>query len=230
MSLVIRARESLSPRSALLAVLLAAGAAVAHPAGAQLVNPAFDSGPAGPVGNFGPVVGPPFATGFWGAEDADIVLEDICGLPARSPRFMLQLNLGGGAYSQAWQAVDVSASPPAQVSLRAWANTCSQNGGVTVGLDLRTFNNPNGWPAHTYITSTNLVLDTNPATWEQVSLNCIPIPADTYWILPQLYMVNATSSVPSYFDDVELIFDECPTAVESSTWSRVKALTRTDTP
>ncbi|HEX7879462.1 MAG TPA: hypothetical protein VF720_08635 [Candidatus Eisenbacteria bacterium] len=220
----------MSARFILMAALVAAGLVGAIPAGAQLVNPAFDAGPAGPVGNFGPVVGPPFATGFWGAEAADIVVEDICGLPPRSNPFMLQLNVGGGAYSQAWQAVDVSPTPPLQVSFHGWANTCSLAPGVTVGLDIRTFNNPNGWPTHTLITSTNLVLDTDPATWQRVSLNCVTIPADTYWILAQVFLVNATSQVPAYFDDMELVFDECPTPVEPTTWSRVKALARVETP
>ncbi|HKW13948.1 MAG TPA: hypothetical protein VJS69_05635, partial [Candidatus Krumholzibacteria bacterium] len=52
---------------------LVLGAALVDPAAAQLVNPAYDSGPTGPVGNFGTVVGPPFQCCFWGAEDADIL-------------------------------------------------------------------------------------------------------------------------------------------------------------
>jgi len=221
------ARRSTSTRSTLLilAAVTAAGLSAA-PAGAQLVNPAFDSGPVGPVGNFGPVVGPPFDDGFWGAEDADIVVQDICGLPPRSNPYMIQLNLGGGSYSQAWQAVDVTASPPLLVTFRAWANACTSIPGVTVGLDLRTFNNANGWPAHTQITSVNIQLDTDPATWQLVTMACVQIPADTQWLLPQLFMANATSQGPAYFDDVELIFDHCPTPTVPTTWSTIKALTQ----
>jgi hypothetical protein len=197
----------------------------AGPAGAQLVNPAFDSGPAGPVGNFGTVVGPPFQGGFWGAEDANIVNVTTCGTPPRSNPFMLSLNVGGGSYSQAWQAVDVTAGPPTTVSLRAWANTCSTTPGVTVGVEIRTYNNANGWPNHTLLANTSLQLDTDPDTWQQVSLNCVLIPADTQWILPQLFLANATSgSTPAYMDDVELIYDECPTPTVPSTWSSIKAL------
>ena len=112
----------------LAALLVAAG-----PAGAQLVNPGFDSGPAGPVGNFGPVVGPPASYGFWGAEDASIDNVTTCGTGPRSAPYMLTLNVGGGSHSQAWQAVDVSGGPPSMVSLRGWANTCSTAPGVTVG-------------------------------------------------------------------------------------------------
>ncbi|TPW11231.1 MAG: hypothetical protein FD129_1715, partial [bacterium] len=67
MQLESRAQKPLSARSTLLAlaaiVTVATGAAL--PAAAQLVNPAFDSGPAGPMFNFGTVVGPPFQGGFW---------------------------------------------------------------------------------------------------------------------------------------------------------------------
>jgi hypothetical protein len=218
----------MSTRSTLLALAALVTAALsAAPAGAQLINPAFDSGPVGPVGNFGTVVGPPFSPGFWGAEDADIVVQDVCGLPPRSNPYMLQLNVGGGSHSQAWQSVDVSGGPPTLVSLRGWANTCSSAPGVTVGLDIRTFNNPNGWPAHTLLTNTSFQLDTDPATWQQITLNCVAIPADTYWILPQVFLVNATSqNTPAYFDDMELIFEECPTPTVPTTWSTIKALTQ----
>jgi hypothetical protein len=220
-SLLVPASHILVPLA--LAVLLG----TVDPAAAQLVNPGFDGGPPGPVGNFGTVVGPPFQSGFWGAEDASIVGVTTCGTPPRSNPFMLSLNVGGGSHSQAWQAVDVTASPPTLVSLRAWANTCSTVPGVTVGVDIRTFNNANGWPAHTLLTNTSFVLDSNADTWEQVVLNCVLIPADTQWILAQLFLVNSTSgNTPAYFDDVELRFDECPTPTLPSTWSSVKTLTR----
>ncbi len=209
--------------AAIVAALLAAA-----PAGAQLVNPAFDSGPAGPVGNFGTVVGPPASYGFWGAEAADITNVTTCGTGPRSNPYMLRLNVGGGSHSQAWQAVDVSSGPPTLVSLRAWGNTCSTTPGSTIGVDIRTFNSPNGWPTHTLLVNTSLALDADAGTWQQVALNCVAIPADTKYILAQVFLVNATSgNVPAYIDDVELIFDQgCPTPVESSTWSRIKSVMR----
>lgn len=220
-SLFVPARRFVVP--VVLTVLLG----VAGPAGAQLVNPAFDSGPAGPVFNFGTVVGPPAQYGFWGAEDAEIVNVNTCGLGPRSNPYMLQLNVGGGSHSQAWQAVDVSAGPPAMVSLRAWGNTCSLTPGATIGVDIRTFNSANGWPAHTLLVNNSLGLDNDAGTWQQVAMNCVSIPADTYYILAQVFLVNSTSgNVPAYIDDVELIFDECPTPIESTTWSRIKSLSR----
>jgi hypothetical protein len=204
-----------------LAVLLA----TAGPAGAQLTNPGFDAGPTGPVGNFGPVVGPPASYGFWGAEDADIVTANVCGLGPRSNPYQLQLNPGGGSHSQAWQAVDVSGGPPTLVTLRAWGNTCALTPGVTVGVDIRTFNSANGWPSHTLLVNTSFALDADAGTWERFAVNCAAIPPDTHYILAQVFMVNATAGgSPSYIDDVELLFDECPTPVENSTWGRVKSL------
>jgi hypothetical protein len=210
--------------SAWVAVVLTVAVA-AGPARAQLVNPGFDSGPLGPVGNFGTVVGPPAQYGFWGAEDADIVNGTSCGTGPRSNPYMLQLNPGGGSYSQAWQAVDVSSGPPSVVSLRAWGNTCLDGQGVTIGVDLRTFNDANGWPNHTLLATNGVALDANPGTWQQAALNCIAIPPDTHWILAQVYMANATSGgLPSYIDDVELVFGQCSIAVEKTTWSAVKQI------
>ncbi|MDZ4805779.1 MAG: hypothetical protein SGI90_13045 [Candidatus Eisenbacteria bacterium] len=206
----------------ILTVLLGA----AGPAGAQLVNPGFDAGPAGPMFNFGTVVGPPAQYGFWGAEDASIVTVNTCGLGPRSNPYMLQLNVGGGSHSQAWQAVDVSAGPPTLVSLRAWGNTCALSPGATIGVDIRTFNSPNGWPTHTLLVNNVLGLDADAGTWQQVVVNCVAIPVDTKYILAQVFLVNSTAGgVPAYIDDVELIFDHCPTPIEGATWSRIKSLT-----
>lgn len=206
-------------------VMLAVLLATTGTAAAQLVNPAFDSGPAGPVGNFGTAVGPPFLGGFWGAEDADITNANICGTGPLSNPFMLQLNVGGGAYSQAWQAVDVTAGPPAVVNFRAWANTCASAPGVTVGLDIRTFNSANGWPTHTMVVSTSIQLDADVNTWEQVVLDCVQIPADTEWILAQVFLANATAGgTPAYFDDVTLEFDHCIVPVAPTTWGAIKSL------
>ena len=197
--------------------------AAAGPAAAQLVNPGFDSGPAGPVGNFGTVVGPPFQGGFWGAEDASITNATICGTGPRTGTYMLSLGTGGGSYSQAWQAVDVSAGPPATVNLSAWGNTCNSAPGVIVGVDIRTFNSANGWPSHTMVLSMNLTLDADSDTWQRVTLDCVDIPADTQWILAQVYLANATAGGnPAYIDDVLLEFDRCPVSVESTTWGSVK--------
>ena len=88
-----------------------------------------------------------------------------------------------------------------------------------------TFNSANGWPNHTLLVNTSVVLDGNPDTWEQMALTCVAIPADTDYILAQVFLVNATSGgTPAYVDDVELIFEQCPVSVEETTWSRIKLL------
>ena len=207
--------------SGLLTVILGA----AGPVAAQLVNPAFDSGPLGPVGNFLTVVGPPAQYGLWGAEVASIVTTSACGTAPRSNPNMLRLDVGGGPQSQAWQAVDVSAGPPSTISLRAWANTCRSAPGSTVAVDIRLFNDPNSWPEPGLITGGTLALDEDAGTWQRVATNCVDVLWDTHWILVQVFLVNNTSGgIPVYIDDVDLIFDECPVSIEQTTWSRVKVL------
>lgn len=227
MQLETRARKLISARSAMFAVaaILTVLMGAVRPAAAQLTNPAFDSGPAGPVFNFGTAVGPPFQGGFWGAEAADIVNVTTCGTPPLSNPYMLSLNIGGGSHSQAWQAVDVTAGPPTLVSMSAWATTCSLTPGATVGLDIRTFNSNNGWPAHTLLVNTSFQLDADADTWETFTLNCVAIPADTKWILAQVFLVNSTAGgVPAYIDNVALQFDGCPTPIAPSTWGGIKSL------
>lgn len=217
--------KSWSARTLLIAVaVLVASTALVESAAAQLVNPGYDAGPLGPVGNFGLVVGPPFSAGFWGAEDADIV-SGLCPGPL-SPGNFLRLNLGGGSYSQAWQAVDVSAGTPAAISFSAWFNTCGA-GGAVVGVAIRTFNSANGWPAHTLYTSNQIALDGNVQSWERVALECLPIPADTKWILCEVFQANATAVDASAVDDAELLLDpHCPVPTRPSTWGAVKSLYR----
>lgn len=216
-----------SVRTALAALaVLIASAGLVDSAAAQLVNPGFDSGPTGPVGNFGTVVGPPFQAGFWGAEDADILAGNPCFGPRSNP-YLLQLNLGGGSYSQAWQAVDVSTGPPATVTLSAWFNTCAAGAGVVVGVAVRTFNSVNGWPTSTLYFPVTLALDANQQTWERVAAECLPIPGDTKWIVAEVFQSNGTAITPSSVDDVELVFDpHCVVLTEPTTWGAVKALYR----
>jgi hypothetical protein len=226
MRTTVHTRKSRSVRT-LLAVLavLVVSAGLVDSAAAQLVNPGFDSGPTGPVGNFGTVVGPPFQAGFWGAEAADIVAATPCFGPRTGP-YLLQMNNSFDVLSQAWQAVDVSTGPPVNVTLSAWGNTCPGGAGTLVELTIRTFNSANGWPSHTYIiTGGATALDGDPNTWQKVSLQCVTIPADTKWIIAELDVVNSTSGGnPTAIDDVKLDFNPCPVPTRPTTWGSVKAL------
>lgn len=228
MRITAHERKSWPVRTLLAALaVLVTSAGLVDPAAAQLVNPGFDSGPTGPVGNFGTVVGPPFQAGFWGAEDADISNLFICYAPQSSPN-LLRLNVGGGSYSQAWQAVDVSTGPPSSITFSAWFNTCPAGAGSVVGVAIRTFNSANGWPAHTLYISNQTALDGDELSWEKVALECLAIPADTQWIVAEVFMANATSNnTPSAVDDTQLLYDpHCPVSTQATTWGNVKALYR----
>jgi hypothetical protein len=142
---------------------------------------------------------------------------------------MLSMAVGGGTHSQAWQVIDVTGNPPGLASVTAWVTTCAIAGSPTMGLEIRTYNSVNGWPTHTGLFQSLINLDLDADTWEEVSVDCALIPADTEWIMVHLIAVNSTmSNTPVYVDDVELVLGGCPTPAASSTWGNIKALYGTE--
>jgi hypothetical protein len=209
----------------LIGAVLAMQLCLATAASAQLVNPGFDSGPPGAVGNFALVVGPPFQDGFWGAETSSIVTQTVCSTAPRSGPYMLEMAVRADSQTEAWQAVDVTGNPPTVLSLSAWANSCATAANPTVGVEIRTYNDVNGWPTHTFVVASSIQLDTNSSTWEPVSMECTAIPSDTEWILVRVFFVNSTmGGQPGYIDDVELVLD-CPTPIIGTTWGSIKSVT-----
>lgn len=190
-------------------------------ASAQLVNAGFDNaapGP-GPVFGFGTVVGPPFSPGFWGAESANIV---ITGggpggvvTPQSNPN-MLEMHPSGDVVSQAWQVVNVTGLLPANptVSLSALFTASGQLPGTIAGVEIRTFDVGNNWPAWNVVAGNSGVLDAAGGTWQTVSLAPVAIPTNTEWILAQVWYNNAsfsTSGSPhGWVDDVRLTIGTVP--------------------
>jgi hypothetical protein len=202
----------LNTRTMLAAVLVALAASTAS---AQLVNPGFDNaipGP-GPVGSFGLVVGPPFSPGFWGAESADIVTAGVGPGGAVTPQSnpnMLEMHPNGGGYSQAWQVVNVLGNLPAnpKVGLSALFTASGQTAGAIAGVELRAFITGNNWPTHTVLAGQSLNLDAAGNTWETVTLAPVSVPANTQWLLAQVWYQNASlsnsGSPHGWVDDVQL--------------------------
>ena len=208
------------PKSYLTVVLLAACIGSSTIGSAQLVNPGFDDGPPGNVGNFGAVVAPTFLAGFWGAENSYIV-GPVGNIVPRTTPYMLQMLDDNLVVTQAWQAVDVTGNPPQYAELRAWANSSS---GATFRLRIHCFDSLYGWPGSIFVTSNEFYLDSLAHTWEQFSLGPLAIPENTQWIVAEIYFLNSSlDALGGFVDDVELLFMDV-VATENMTLSSVKAL------
>lgn len=121
------------------------------------------------------------------------------------------------------------AEQPASIRVSASFNTCAAGAGAAAHVAFHTFNDTNGWPSFTRYVDGYAVLDNDPNTWDAVTL-CASIPPDTKWILVEVSLQNATSSVPVAVDDVELLLFDAPSCgllpTQPSTWGSVKALYR----
>lgn len=200
-----------------LNILLVLAAAVisfaAVDASAQLVNPGFDNispGP-GPVGNFGLVVGPPFSPGFWGAENS-IITPTGAGpggpvTPLSSPN-MLEM-APSGVVTQAWQVVNVLGNLPANpsVGLSGMFNISTTTPGTTAAVRLYSFNQSSNWASWNVLQSATAQLDASAQTWEQITLAPVPVPANTEWLLAEVYYVSndlITRGTNGFVDNVQL--------------------------
>lgn len=191
-------------------------------ASAQLVNGNFDNAVPGPgvVGGFGTVVGPPFQPGFWGAENASIV---VAGggpggpvTPFSAPN-MLEMRDDGLFATQAWQVINVAGSLPPNpaVTFTAMMNASTSVPGVLVEGTVRihTFATGNNWPTSSQVSPQTTTLDPFAQTWQPVTLPLTPIPANTDWILAELFFRNATlvsSGFHAYADNARLTIASIP--------------------
>jgi hypothetical protein len=189
-------------------------------ASAQLVNGDFDNAVPGPgiVGGFGTVVGPPFQPGFWGAENASIVTAGGGPggpiVPAGLPN-MLEMRDDGLTVTQAWQVINVTGSLPPNpaVSFSALMNSSTSVPGVPVQGVVRIHTFVGNWPVSSMTASNSLTLDTSAQSWEPNNLPLTPIPANTNWILAEVYFVNSTlvnSANRAYVDEARLTIASIP--------------------
>ncbi|GJQ28046.1 MAG: hypothetical protein HBSAPP02_30780 [Phycisphaerae bacterium] len=160
-----------------------------------------------PLPSLGAVVGPPFSSGFWGAERGGEVTAER-GVTPFHLQHMLYMEDEGGVVTQAFQAVDVSSfatlidSGGAVADLSAWVNTYLS--GQIFWPALFYFDGPNGWGSP--INSTNWLYDVDPnaETWQLISATD-PIPVGTRWIVVQVGYRNAElpDNERAYVDAVE---------------------------
>jgi hypothetical protein len=150
-----------------------------------LVDPEFDGIP--PLNNLATVFGPPFILGEWGAENGAIVGVDD-GVTPLTARTMLAEYSPAGGYTQTIQVTDVSADPASSTyALSAYfnANVPAAQGYVNLSF----YDSSNTYLGDT--SSPVQILDSNPATWEQISLT-LTEPLSTQYIVSQVLYLEST--------------------------------------
>jgi hypothetical protein len=223
-SLKTRLASLISGHSTLLACLttviaLAASATQTHaayPTGNLLTNPGFESSSLTSIGN---VLGSPYSTAIWG-DEASTIVGPTGGVTPSGGSNMLSMTTDGLQDTQTLQAVDVS------------AYATDIDAGSLVGNFSGLFNVDKNVPAglaaiylqftdasHAYVGATNinanLTLDSNPGTWEQISLTGVPIPPSTRYLVAQVLYDNNSMTVngvdqPGFVDDTNLTLDTVP--------------------
>ena len=186
----------------LLAALTCCGPKAA--ASNLLVDPEFDGIPA--LNSLATVFGPPFITGQWGAENGAIVGVDG-GVTPLTARTMLAEYSPAGGYTQTMQVTDVSSFPASSAfTLSAYFNA-NLNVPAAKGFVNLSFYDASYSPVGAAV-SAGLILDNNPATWEQISLT-LTEPLTTKYVVSQvLYdestLVSNGAVWPGYVDSASL--------------------------
>ena len=203
------------------AVVLVATAPCSHAViitGNLLVDPSFENPVLTP---FGQILGPPFANGVWGGENAaNVTGPDNGVVPAAGAR-MHRMNDDGLLATQSWQKVDVTPyssfinAGNASVNFGALFNVpqdvLAANGSVGVSF-LNAANAPVGPP----FVGVAANPDSNPASWQAYGLANVAVPPTTSFIRLQLAYANATmisptgADRPGFVDDARLTLTLVP--------------------
>jgi hypothetical protein len=196
----------------LLAIASATPSAVASN---LLVDPGFTGVP--PLISDVVVIGPPIVTGQWGAENAAIVGVDGGVTPLSPPTMLAEYAPGTGVATQTFKATDVSAYPAGSAFTLSANFDANQNlPAAHAFVDLSFYDASSNFLSAA--PATGLVLDSNAATWQQISMTAIE-PLNTKYVLSQVYYANSTLmdsngvTYPSYVDDASLTVVPEPSAL-----------------
>jgi hypothetical protein len=193
-------------------VLLFAFAACAPYAQANLlVDPGFEVNPLNTAGYV--INNPnPMNPSVWGVEAATIIGVDAGITPIQGVLMLRMVDDGQFGTTQCMQATDVTAyaalidSGNATVNMSGLFNTNLPTalGGVSVS-----FFSTSDYPSFTSYISNALTIDSNPSTWETVSVSGA-IPVGTRWLLSQVLYSDASLQTSDgttgvgYVDDTDL--------------------------
>lgn len=163
--------------------------------------------------------------GTWGVEAATIHTgPDGPVVPAAGDK-MLRMTDDGLHSTEAFQVMDLSAyascidSGAAVFELEALFNAHEEVPAASTTININFYETPQ-WTMHTSSARSDLVLDSDPATWETNSI-AASIPAGTRWITFEVLFVNASmDSKPGYVDEVSFLsyvpIQEC---ADSGCWA-----------
>lgn len=207
-------KQQLATISAFLAIVLLAALmatnASAVTTGNLLVDPGWDI--PNPLDTYGNVfLGPLYGT--WGQEAAAIVGAEN-GITPFSPNGMLRENLTALVASQTFQPVDVSAYAfpislgNVTVDFTALFNINSPVAGAIANVAILFRDSSSAQVGSTLFGSSFGMggLDSNPSTWQPLSITSALVPPTTAWIHAEVAYANASllSNAPGYVDNADL--------------------------
>jgi hypothetical protein len=202
----------------IVVLAIAAAALAATPVSAQnfINDPSFESNP---LIGIGPILGPPYTTGAWGAENGSIVGPQSGIVPAAGA-LMHRMDDDGLIATQSFQLVDVTALgaqiDAGLVSLNAnMLYNVPQDVLAGVGALYVNFYNAAHASVPPVTMGTSSVLDNNLGTWQNLALaNTVPV--NTRFLLFQGAFSNATmvnsagAHRPGYVDGARLTLTVVP--------------------
>lgn len=170
-----------------------------------LVDPEFDGTPA--LNTLLTVFGPPFLTGQWGAENGAIVGVDGGVTPLTAKTMLAEYSPAGG-YTQTIQITDISSDPALSTyTLSAYFNA-NQSQSAAHGFVNLSFYDAS-YALLSAPPSVGLILDNNPATWEQILVTAAE-PLSTKYAVSQVLYLESTllgsdgAIYPAYVDSASL--------------------------
>lgn len=162
----------------------------------------------------------PFLTGVWGSENGGNVLGPVNLVSPNSGSRMHRQNLTGGAATQTWQRVNVSAystsinAGNATVNVGALFNASSGLPAPVGSVGVHFYNGANQLIPPSTIAGTTF--DASPGTWQSLNLSVVTIPTNTQFIRLELAFSTASmttgpfTSLPTFFDDAVLQLNLVP--------------------
>jgi hypothetical protein len=166
------------------------------------------------------VLGPPFSQNIWGDEDSTIT-GATAGVTPHGGKLMLSMTTDNLVATQTFQLIDVSAyaadisAGNLTASASAFYNADQALPAAFAEINIFFWDSGENTTGPTNSTTAQ-TLDANPATWEQLSVNNVPIPTNTNFIIEQVIYGDASLNAndgalhAGFVDDATLTLNTVP--------------------